>query len=73
MAVDASFDALVERNPGFSVVLRGDFSLCCCGIGDDSTIRGFVESYLSLVSSKRLVKFEHVPHLENPFWGRYEP
>ena len=73
MAVDASLDALVERNPDFRVVLQADFSSSCHAVGDESVIRKFVETYLPLVLSKGFVKFEHVPYAENQFWKKYDP
>jgi len=72
-AVDASLNVLAERNPGFRVAFRVAFpsfsydTRCtwCTYVG----VPPFVVNYLPLVSSKGLVKFEHVhiPHVENRF------
>ena len=71
--VDASLDALAERNPYFRVVFRMDFSSPHYGIRDESDKRAIhrhVERSFPLVSSKGLVRFEHVPRVTNRFWKR---
>jgi len=67
-AVDMSLNILAERNPGFRVVIRVAFpsfsyDAWCTYVG----VPPFVVNYLPLVSSKGLVKFEHIPHVENRF------
>ena len=64
--VDMLFNVLSERNPDFRVVFRGNWPYYKGG--GSGTIPGFLKSYLPLVSSKGLVKFEHVPDAENQFW-----
>ena len=60
-AVDASLNALAERNPGFRITIRGDSSSLRRGIGEQyDAVRRFIESYLPLVSSKGSARFEHV-------------
>ena len=71
--MDASLIALAERNPSFRVVLRGNSdSRRRYGVCDESDERNalqwFAESYLPLVLSKDLVRFEQVPIEENRFW-----
>ena len=61
-AVDASLNALAERNPDLRVVLRGDFA------GNYNVIRELFESdYLPRTSLRGFVKFEQVPSVENRF------
>ena len=69
-AVDALLNALAERSPDFRVVVRGDSSSTQCHgtENDHGAVRWFTENYLPLISSKGLVKFEYVPHVENRFW-----
>jgi len=67
-AVDALLSNLGERNPKFRVVFKGDLDSFRCGTrGEHDTIRWLIESHLPLVSSKGLVKFEQVRHVENRF------
>ena len=59
-AVDASLNALAERNPGFRVTIRGHSPSLRRGVGDQyDAVRRFLESYLPLVSLRSLVMFEH--------------
>ena len=68
-AVDASLNALAERNPDFRVVFRVDSPPQRRGVENDyGAVHQFTESYLPIVSSKGLVKFEYVSHKENRFW-----
>ena len=64
-AVDELLDVLAGRNPDFKVVFKGD--LYSFLHGDYDGVRSLIESYLPLVSSKGLVKFQHVPRAENSF------
>lgn len=67
-AVDELLNLLAERNPNFRVVFKGDF---CRNVGGDPNIdeiRSIIEVLFPLVSSKGLVKFERVSHVENRFW-----
>lgn len=68
--MDALLNALAERSPDFRVVVRGDSSSTQCHgtENDHGAVRWFTENYLPLISSKGLVKFEYVPHVENRFW-----
>ena len=60
-AVDMLLNAIAERNPSFRIVFRGGASPQRRAFGKDhGAVRGFIESYLPLVSSKGLVKSEHV-------------
>ena len=68
-AVDAVLSVLAERNPDFRVVFRTVFP----GSPDNNqpvcdVVRRFVAGHLPLVSSKGLVKFEHVCGAENRCW-----
>jgi len=66
--VDASLVLLSERNPDFRIVLRGDSPSSRYGTWRKyNGAPSFAVSYLPLVSSKGLVKFERVPHSENRF------
>jgi len=66
--LDVLLSALAERNPDFRVVFRGDFDLFRCSIGGElDKVGSLVKCHLPLVSSKGLVKFEQVPHVENRF------
>ena len=61
-AVDTLFDAMAERNPDFRVVFRGEGFHSMRG--DCDGVPKFPESYLPIVSSKGLVKFEHMADAE---------
>ena len=68
-AVDTSLNILAERNPNFRVVFRGDFDSFRHGVrAERDTLRWLMEEHLPLVSSKGLVKYEQVHHIENRFW-----
>lgn len=67
--VDASLNALAERNPDFRVTFKGYFPLRRSGGGINyGVVRWFAEGCLPVVLSKGLVKFENVPTAENRFW-----
>ena len=76
-AVDALLYDLAKRNPDFRVVFKGDFrSFHYSGNEEDPdsdvqiglNIRSLIDGHFPLVSSKGLVTFEQVPHVENRFW-----
>jgi len=67
-SVDVLLNELAEHNPDFRVVFRGDFDSFRCSIGGEhDEVGSLVKSHLPLVSSKCLVKFEQVRHVENRF------
>ena len=55
--VDGLLNVLAERNPDFRVVFKGCFYSFFQGNLDG--VRSFITSYLPLISSNRLVKFEY--------------
>jgi len=65
--VESSFGTLAIHNPDFRVVFRGDCPSppfgCWCTY---DKARSFFESYLPVVLSNGLARFEHVPHVDNP-------
>ena len=66
--LDVLLSALAERNPDFRVVFRGDFDSFRCSIGGEhDKVGSLVKRHLPLFSSKGLVKFEQVSHVENRF------
>jgi len=66
--VDTVLNVLAERNPDFRIVFRGDFDSFRSSVeGRHDDVRSLVNRHLPLVSSKGLVKFERVPHVENLF------
>ena len=66
--VDAFLNALAERSPDFRVVFRGDINSFRYREGQNYDADSIVKAHLPLFSSKGLVKFEQVPHVENRVW-----
>jgi len=67
--VEPLLRTLAQRNPDFRVVFKGDrlsFLYNSWGIYD--RVCSFVRIYLPVVLSNGFVKFEYVPHVDNPCW-----